>query len=269
MAERTSSDRNIVDQHLARAWKAVAPPPGLEAQVRARLTGSSAATMGAVALGMASNARPTAWASLQASGRLGALVGAGLLGLGLVSGYSIRDAQLDAPAAPVPASAAILSAPAHAPAAPPQAGPAVLEPVLSEPSDATATLSAQRSPVRAPVRAAQRQAPASDVEAASQVAPATRPEEELALLRRADRAVRADNAALALALVAELEARYPDSRLLEERRAIELMAYCRVGASDARARAQRFLREHASSVYAGRVRETCPNEGTQSTDAPR
>jgi len=265
MAERTSTDRDIVDQHLARAWKAVAPPPGLESQVRARLTGSSAATMGAVALGMASNARPTAWASLQASGKLGALVGAGLLGLGLVSGYFIRDTQLDAPAAPVPASAAILSAPAHAPAAPPHAGPAELE----LPDTSHATPPAKPSPVRAPVRTARRQAPASDVEAASQAAPATRPEEELALLRRADRAVRADNAALALALVAELEARSPNSRLLEERRAIELMAYCRVGASDARARAQRFLREHPSSVYAGRVREMCPDEGTQSTDAPR
>jgi hypothetical protein len=82
-------------------------------------------------------------------------------------------------------------------------------------------------------------------------------DQELALLQRAERAVRVGNAALALALTAELEAQHPRSRLLEERRAIELLAHCAAGATDAAPRATRFLREHPKSVYAGRVRELC------------
>ena len=81
--------------------------------------------------------------------------------------------------------------------------------------------------------------------------------EELALLQRAERAVRAGNAALGLALIAELEAGYPRSKLLEERRAVELMAHCAAGATDSRARAERFLREQPRSIYAVRIDELC------------
>ena len=80
------------------------------------------------------------------------------------------------------------------------------------------------------------------------------------MLQRAERAVRAGNAALALALIGELEERHPRSRLLEERRAIELMAHCEAKATDASARAARFLRDHPQSVYAGRVSAMCPVE---------
>jgi hypothetical protein len=53
MVDRSPSPPNIVDRHLTRAWQAFTPAPGLRDQVRARLTGSTAATMGAVGLGMA------------------------------------------------------------------------------------------------------------------------------------------------------------------------------------------------------------------------
>ena len=86
------------------------------------------------------------------------------------------------------------------------------------------------------------------------------PNEELALLARAERAVRADNSALALVLIDELEARFPSSALLEERRAIELLAHCAARASDARQRAERFLRQHPRSVYAERIAALCPSE---------
>lgn len=102
-------------------------------------------------------------------------------------------------------------------------------------------------------------APPSDALAAAD------PDRELALLRRAERAVRGDDSALALALIGELEEHYPRSSLLEERRAVELLAYCVAGASDARARAQRFLREHPRSVYAGRIAEKCADAGDLST----
>jgi hypothetical protein len=88
--------------------------------------------------------------------------------------------------------------------------------------------------------------------------------EELALLQRAERAVRAGNAALGLALIAELEVGYPRSKLLEERRAVELMGHCAAGATDSRARADRFLREQPRSIYAARIEELCSASTTSS-----
>jgi hypothetical protein len=60
-----------------------------------------------------------------------------------------------------------------------------------------------------------------------------------------------------LALIAELEASYPRSKLLEERRAIELMAHCAAGATDGATRAERFLREQPRSIYAARIETLC------------
>jgi hypothetical protein len=87
---------------------------------------------------------------------------------------------------------------------------------------------------------------------------------ELELLERADRAVRADNSALALALLAELDARYPRSTLLEERAAMELLAHCQARAADAGSRAQRFLRTYPNSVYLERASELCQHGATAS-----
>jgi hypothetical protein len=86
-------------------------------------------------------------------------------------------------------------------------------------------------------------------------------------LRRAERAVRAENSALALALIGELWQHYPRSSLLEERRAIELLAHCGAGATDSSVRARRFLREQPRSVYAGRVRRMCLPESDRSKPA--
>ena len=56
---------------------------------------------------------------------------------------------------------------------------------------------------------------------------------ELALLQRAERAVRAKNPTLALALMDELKQSRPRSPLHEERSAIELMAHCQARGADA------------------------------------
>lgn len=90
--------------------------------------------------------------------------------------------------------------------------------------------------------------------------------EELALLRRVERALRAQNPALALALLAELDQRFPDTRLGEERAAAHVIASCGVGEGGARFRAERFVREHSGSVYAERVHEACaiPEKPTRS-----
>lgn len=261
MDERSRSKQDIVDRHLARAWGAFAPAPGLSDQVRARLTSSTAATMGALSLGVAGNARPPgAWASLQASGKLGAVVGAGLLGMGLLAGYLIRDARDTPPPAATSASSS--------------AEPVVprLEPVVM-PAPPSAAAPAQPPPpvvaAAPPARARARIEPSASARASTSTLSAAerQPGDELALLRRAERAVRADDSALALALIGELEAGYPRSSLLEERRAIELMAQCGAGATDARPRARRFLSEHPRSVYAGRIRAMCPDSSDPSAPA--
>jgi hypothetical protein len=248
--ERDSSapERDVVERHLGRAWRAFAPDASLQDRVRARLTSSAAATMGAIGTGAALKVRPEgSWASLQGSGKLGtALVGAGLLGIGLLSGYLIRDAREEPAPPPLPPST--ISAAALPP--PPELIPAPA-PVLDTPA-------APPKP-----RAARQQAKpaAPQSEAQSGALETAEPSQELALLRRAERAVRGADSALALALIAELEQRYPRSSLLEERRAIELLAYCVAGATDAVARAQRFLREHPHSVHAGRIAEQCAGAG--------
>src|SRR5689334_21048536 len=111
--DRGPAAPDLVDQHLQRAWQAFAPPSNLRELVRARLTSSTAATLGAVGMGVASNVRPEgAWASLHATGKLGALVGAGLLGIGLLSGYSIRDRQQEPPPPPIVSPIKAASGPA-------------------------------------------------------------------------------------------------------------------------------------------------------------
>jgi hypothetical protein len=260
MDERSRSKQDIVDRHLARAWGAFAPAPGLSDQVRARLTSSTAATMGAVSLGLAGNARPPgAWASLQASGKLGAVVGAGLLGIGLLAGYLIRDARDAPPPLAMSTSSAEPVVPRLESVAMPSP-PSAAAPAPPPPSRVATAPSARARARTEPPPAAR--ASTSTVSAADR-----QPSDELALLRRADRAVRGDDSALALALIGELEADYPRSSLLEERRAIELMAQCGAGATDARPRARRFLNEHPRSVYAGRIRAMCPDSSDPSAPA--
>jgi hypothetical protein len=81
--------------------------------------------------------------------------------------------------------------------------------------------------------------------------------EELALLERAERAIRSDQAALALSFLDELDQRFPKSSLLEERTAARVLADCALGEPLARARAERYLRDRQASVYADRVRRLC------------
>lgn len=230
--------------------------------------------MGAIGLGAANAAgRPSPWASLQATGKLGALMGAGLLGVGFLSGYLAHSSlgSSPGPSAEPPRAAA----PVLAGAAAPRDDASEVAPVVQAaeahetsvargaPHDTPGDSGRQLAARAAPSPAAVSRAPAPPVAAprsASSSAATASPSEELALLQRAERAVRADNAALALALIGELEARYPHSTLLEERSAIELLAHCRAGATDASSRAARFLRQHPQSLYAGRIRELCPPE---------
>lgn len=104
---------------------------------------------------------------------------------------------------------------------------------------------------------------------------------ELALLQRAERAIRAGEGALARALVGELEQRFPASQLGQERAAARVLAECveaqRGDASaraTARAHARQLLASGTVGVYADRIRALCEldvaaSEASAQEPAPR
>jgi hypothetical protein len=89
---------------------------------------------------------------------------------------------------------------------------------------------------------------------------------ELALLQRAERAIRADNSDLALALLDQLDREHPKPQLVQEREAARLLADCersaqtavgRPAPSTATERARQYLSLHRGSVYTERIRHLC------------
>jgi hypothetical protein len=200
------------------------------------------------------------WASLRESGKTGIVVGVALLGLGFGGGYLAHSRDVDPPP-PLPTPAL---SPAEAGALDVTLGEAP-ETIADEPA-AAVMKAADPAPVvtrNAVPRAKRPKAiPTPEPIARERGAAEEQSSEQLTLLQRAERAVRAENPALALALVTEHAERYPRSVLIEERQAIELMAHCEAGTVDASERARRFLQEHPKSVYATRVRELCWVEST-------
>jgi hypothetical protein len=82
--------------------------------------------------------------------------------------------------------------------------------------------------------------------------------EEMQLLKRAERAIRANNGLLALAMLRELEQRFPKGQLLEEREAARVMANCELNPPEmARDLGGRFVSRYPKSVYLERVRPLC------------
>jgi hypothetical protein len=82
-------------------------------------------------------------------------------------------------------------------------------------------------------------------------------EDEVSLMRRVERALRAKNPQLARALLAEMDQRVPRGALLEERAAARVLAGCLEDGDRGRATAERFLRERPRSLYGSRVRSLC------------
>jgi hypothetical protein len=239
-----------LDRQLALTRSAYTPSAALRERVLARINPGAAppaAPIGAdgqTRLGLRSMASRV-------------FAGATLIGLGFAAGWSANAARtpLPPPLLPTPQLAFELH---QAPIAPEPTAP---EPAAFDP----ATPSASPSP-RVPRSASPKQVAAQSTTArpdrastlsSPEASTAAGRRDELLLLQRAERAVRSNNSALALALIGELEENYPRSVLVEERRAIELMAYCRAGATDGAARAQRFERDHPRSVYAERIAELC------------
>jgi hypothetical protein len=183
----------------------------------------------------AAPATPSGWAALKATGASGVVVAAVLAGGGFALGFlargeaPVQHVEVAPPAPPAP--------PAVAPA--PSATSAVKESIVAD-----SVQPAPRANARAPAPRATK--PASDGA-----------QQELALLQRVERALRNEDGALALVLLAELEQKFPKSSLLEERAAARLMSRCVQKERGAAEAAQAFLQHHPASVYQSRLRSLC------------
>jgi hypothetical protein len=116
-------------------------------------------------------------------------------------------------------------------------------------SVASGAAAPRRRPRAHPGREAQRAAPASR-------------SEELSLLQRAERAIRAADGALARSFIAELDARFPKTTWREERSAILVLAACALEEPGAESDAREFLRRHTASVYFDRIQMFCRQGAT-------
>jgi hypothetical protein len=215
--------------------------------------------------------------------RLATWTAALLAGITFGAGYWLGHGDSLRPAAPVQSAAvdhlessvdddlASLHGPPSAPEA--DSAASLLEPVgAASPSSDTAPASRSRT------RSSSRSRGAHSASHSLGVA--------LALLHRTERAIRAHDPALALALLAELDRAAPSATLREERRTARILAECEQGSepdtrimtentrrgSPARARAEQFLREQPSSVYSDRIRDICEIDlvqGTASTNSEK
>lgn len=252
-----------IDREVALARHGLTPSAALRDRVRNGLVASGAATRGASALLVAEMMRSQSpWEALRSSGRVGLTLGAALVALGVGSGYWLRPAADEPP--PLP------RAPVVASTEDPALEPEMLPPLPLEPEalDTVPSAERQRAPAADPKLAPYvrpQRARRTGIREASPPAPAAN--DEMSLLQRAERAVRADNPALALALTSELDDRYPRSQLLQERSAIVLLARCESSDHDMTADAKQFLREYPKSVYASRIRELCLNSSAANQPA--
>jgi hypothetical protein len=253
-----------VDRMLERARSELSPSGADKARARASLGAvgapSNASRAGARLLG------GRFWQRLRAAGWSGVAVGVVLASLSFGAGYGLRSLE--------PRAGAEGQARVEAPRAPSSPRPVRERDGVSEPraasealptppaADDRAVLDEARPPAAAAPRKQRQARPRTQ---AATPAPSAAGD-ELALLRRVQRALRGSDPALALALLGELDERFPDTTLVEERQAAAVMAHCGLADPGARRRAEGFLEGRPGSVYAERVRAAC---GVERTDAPR
>jgi hypothetical protein len=225
---------------------------------------------------------PSAWAALGASGKVGVLVSAVLLGVGFGAGYWLGRAEprVAAPSGELPPALGS-SAPSGStsgsatdgmgrPMQPLPRAEAELDAGRPPPSDddRRAKASSATGAGAAPAELPRSSRPAPKAPGPQQAAGAPREEtrgsrnsEELDLMRRIERSLRNDQPALALALLAEVEARFPRSALEEERLAASVMAHCGLQDPGHERRAESFLQSRPRSVYRTRVMAACGAAG--------
>jgi len=252
MVDSRAVDSRAVDRTLVEARTSFVAPPGARDRVRARLEAGGA-------FGAPRAAGNGAGGGLARSIGVARSTVAVLVGLGFGAGYWLgfqqsRPADADrvafdavAVAASPPETIEPVDVGATASPAPPLE-PGKPDVPAAEPPPAEPPAAAEKAPRRSHRAAAPRARRAGGDGA------------ELALLQRAERALRAGEAELALSFVSELEQRFPDSPFREERGAARIMAECALGRPGAPERAAAFLRERPASVYSDRVRQKCTTE---------
>jgi hypothetical protein len=188
--------------------------------------------------GVVPPAAPSGWAALKATGASGVVAAALLAGGGFALGFLARgESSVKQVTVGPPLTPQVVVQPAPAEARAPSATSGVPAVVVADDSVA-------RPSARAPARRATK--PSSDDA-----------QQELVLLQRVERALRNEDAALALVLLAELEQRFPRTALGEERRAARLMSHCIQEERGAAEAARTFLSRHPASVYQNRLRSLC------------
>lgn len=268
------TELDLVERSLAQARAELSPSGADKARTRSALGLPPKVLAGP---GAAREQPPSAWASLRASGKLGASLGSLLLATGVIIGFWLRGETGSQLGGGKLSNGAILSdrVPENvaldgaAAANTEQSKPSSRDeqPLQGEAARRTASANSLRPPEGVKSRGdsttesrlaeprARRRTPSSG--SAPRVFTATRFDEELALLQRVERAIRTKDSALALALLAELDERFPETRLGEERQAARLIADCRLGSPGALQRAQAFMSDRPSSVYSERIQAAC------------
>ena len=239
---------------LARARRGLSPSARDAARVRAAVgaavaVGSAGSPSTAGELARASSAAP---AGMTGAAKLGAVVvlaaatGVGGYFLGFRAGVAER-------------------ARSHAPLT---AVPAVVVPVAPVATAPLADVAAPREPSiesgqPARMTKPERVSPSATASAGNSVVPSTPDARETSLeletriLARVERALRDDNARLALGLLGELDRTVPGGQLTEERQAARAMGHCELGSQAASKLALGFVEAHPASAYVTRVREAC------------
>jgi hypothetical protein len=283
-------ESNSVRRALSRVREEMSPTRDDKARLRARIlapaallahqTGAHDAAAGDVAAPSAAApgaaagrgvAAPslTRWAALKAAGSVGAAAGLALLGAGGGVGFWLGHEVASEHARDV----AVIEAPAGASQLPSVERAASAQLASSAQAEQGAALKERSVPT--PVAA---EGPRASEPRRTEVQPrahARRREDpnplndELALLRRVERALRNNDPALARALLRELDERFPDSRLGEERAAAWRIADCRSGEPGANESARAFLREHGASVYRKRIVLACALDGEPAAPGAR
>jgi hypothetical protein len=256
MSEHRPGLEDPLDERVALGWQALSPAADAAARVRARVLGGE----GVRGLEGAGDARAprsaSGWRALQASGGVGLGAGSALLALGIAVGYLLRIDVV----APRDAGVATIALAAS------EAPPVLADPELvarNEHGSTAAPDGGLRDSAPNVAREPPRDAPGARLATASRARrpppPRARASEgdELRVLERAERAIRARHPELALALLGELAQAQPVSSFFEERSALELMASCQRSAPDSSARGAAFARRYPSSVYAERVAAEC------------
>lgn len=247
---------------LESARRALSPPDAVTRRMRAALLVKVAAP--GIVVGASAAASSAAAASASAAG--GAVAGAKIaVGAGLLKAAAgVTTAVLLVTAT----SPYWLSEPTPTTTSPPAAAPA---PATTTPTSAGRARTAPDAKHSRAARSASPSitspptgipAPAPSVTVRRTPALGDTPEQrlqvELDLLKRAQQAIQAGQAGLALDLLAQLDAEHPASSLGQEREVARVLALCgadRVAA--ARQVAQRVLAASPNSLYAGRIQASC------------